>query len=290
MDSAEASGGLGPVVVGTDGSAPAGVAVLWAAEEAARRGRPLTVVSALGSDETRYVGPEGLQELLQDADRCLRHTVDLVTARYPDLAVDTVLSRGDPADSVLEAAGATGTAVVGSRGLGGFSGLLLGSVGLRAAARARGPLVVVHRVPEPERGVVVAAARDDGDRDALRFAARSALARGAALRVVSAWMFLEGVGSMVPMVDDVAAVAADEAGATRRTVRPLREEFPHLEITEQTVRTRSTGGALVTASEDADLLVLGARRPTHRFRAPFGGVTHAVLHHAQCPVAVIHGG
>ncbi|MFJ2112553.1 universal stress protein [Streptomyces sp. NPDC087850] len=53
------------------------------------------------------------------------------------MAVSTVLSRDEPAESLLEAAGGAGTIVVGSRGLGGFGALLLGSVGLRVAARAR---------------------------------------------------------------------------------------------------------------------------------------------------------
>ncbi|WP_329361763.1 universal stress protein [Streptomyces sp. NBC_00669] len=290
MDKAALKSGLGPVAVGTDGSEHAATAVLWAASEAACRGRPLTVVYAVGNDQTRWFGPGGERLLLEEGDRCLQATVGLVSSRSPELSVETVLSRGDPAESVLEAAGADGTAVVGSRGLGGFSGLLLGSVSLRAAARAQGPLVVVREIAEPETGVVAAAVRDDGDRDALRFAARTALAHGATLRVVSAWMFLEGVGSMVPLVDDVGAIAADEAAATRRTVRPIRQEFPDLEITEETVRTRSVGGALVAVSEQADLLVMGARRPAHAFRTPFGGVTHAVLHHARCPVAVIHRG
>ncbi len=288
MDKAALETGLGPVAVGTDGSDHAASAVLWAAAEAVNRNQPLSVVHATGSDRTGRITPQGARFLLDEGERCLREAVTSVTDSYPDLRVETVLSRGEPAESILEVAAPDGTAVVGSRGLGGFSELLLGSVSLRAAARAQGPLVVVRRPPEQDSGAVVAAVRDDGDRDALRFAARTAQLRGAILRVVSVWMFLESVGSMAPMVDDVGVVAAAEEAATRRTVEPIRHEFPDLKITDEVVRAMSVAGTIVTASGQADLLVMGARRPTHAFRTPVGGVTHAVLHHARCPVAVIH--
>lgn len=286
MDMAAAETGLGPLAVGTDGSDHAAAAVLWAAEEAVRRDQPLTVVHATGSDRGGHTAPEGTRLLLDEGERCLGDAVDLVAIRHPELPVETVLSRGEPADSVLEAAGPDGTAVVGSRGLGGFSELLLGSVGLRAAARTQGPLVVVRHPPGADIGAVVAAVRDDGDRDALRFAARSAVVRGAVLRVVSGWRFLPGIGSMVPMVDDLGAVEEAEAAATRRTVAPIRAEFPDLKITEEVVRAMSVAGTLVDASGQADLIVMGVRRPAHVHLTPFGGVTHAVLHHARCPVAV----
>jgi nucleotide-binding universal stress UspA family protein len=147
---------------------------------------------------------------------------------------------------------------------------------------------VVREVPEPPEGVVLVAVRDDGDRDALRFAARTARLRGASLRALSTWMFLESAGRMAPMVDDVGAVSAAEVAATTRTVDPIRREFPDLPITEDLVRSTSVAGSLVRASATADLLVMGAHRPAHTRGARFGRVTHATLHHAHCPVAVVH--
>ncbi|MEU6849425.1 universal stress protein [Actinacidiphila alni] len=282
-----AAHGLGPVAVGTDGSATATTAVLWAAAEAARRDRSLTIVHATGSDTVRHITPDGAAFLLAEGERCLHEAHQEALARCPDVHVETVLSRGEAAESVLEAAGADGTAVMGSRGLGGFSALLLGSCSLRAAARTQVPLVVVRNAHGPDKGVVAVALRDDRDREALRFAARTARSRGAELRVVSGWMFLESVGSMVPMVDDIASLTDAEEGATRRSVAPVRREFPEVKIVEETVRTRSIAGTLVHASDQADLLVVGARRPAHPARAAFGGVTHALLHHARCPLAVV---
>jgi nucleotide-binding universal stress UspA family protein len=279
--------GLGRVAVGTDGSACAARAVRWAADEAARRGRPLVVVHATETDRVRHVTPEGAAFLLEEGERILRESVGAVREHHPELATETVLSRGGPAESVLEAAGEDGTPVFGSRGLGGFSALLLGSCTLKAAARTLVPLVVVRGPVRPLTGVVVAAVRDDGDRPALRFAAQAGRCRGAEVRALSAWMFLESVGSMAPMVDDISAIAAAEQGATHRTAEPVRREFPDVKVTEEVVRARSVAGTLVEASEHADLLVLGARRPAHPAISAFGGVTHALLHHARCPVAIV---
>lgn len=193
-------------------------------------------------------------------------------------------------DSLLEEAGADGTVVVGSRGLGGFAALLIGSVGLRTAARARGPVVVVRRVGEAAGGFVTVAVRDDGDREALMYAARTARSRRAALRVVGVWLFLQNVGSMATMVDDVSGLAEAESEATSHMVEPVRNDFPELTVTVRTVRATSVAGALVEEAAGADLLVMGARRPAHRIGAPLGRVTHAVLHHAPCPVAVVPRG
>ncbi|MFE2943094.1 universal stress protein [Streptomyces sp. NPDC059255] len=275
---------LGPVVAGTDGSDHATTAVLWAAGEAASRRRPLTIVHAIGvehSDDTHTVLGKARETLDAAAARVARE--------YADLPVSTVLSRDEPAESLLEAAGEDGTVVVGSRGLGGFTALLMGSVGLRTAARAKGPVIVVRHVTEDTGGVVAVAVRDDGDRDALTFAARTARLRHASLRVVSVWLFLQNVGSMATMVDDLSGMAEAEGEATSHMVEPVLKEFPDLEVMVETVRATSVAGALVEAAADAaaDLLVMGARRPAHRIGSPLGRVTHAVLHHAPCPVAVI---
>lgn len=278
---------LGPVVVGTDGSDAATKAVLWAAAEAARRDQPLIVVHGAGAEHARYWPADSPLTAVDEGRALLDEVAAKVSAQYPGLTVGTVLSRADPGESLLEAARPQDTLVVGSRGHGGFGNLLLGSVGLRVSARSHGPVIVVREVPEPATGVVLAAVRDDGDRGALQFAARTAQARGASLRVISMWMFLESAGSMVALVDDVGAIARSEIEATKRTVDPVREKFPGVAITEDVVRSRSVAGSLAEVSSEADLLVMGARRRASAIGAPLGRVTHAVLHHAQCPVAVV---
>ncbi|MEV6793215.1 universal stress protein [Streptomyces sp. NPDC051320] len=271
---------LGPVVVGTDGSDPATTAVLWAAAEAAARDKSLTLVYGTSIEQMADWVLAGPRTVLDKGRALLAEATAKVSALYPDLKVEKVLGRTTPEESLLDAAGPHETLVVGSRGHGGFTALLLGSVGLRVASHARGPVVIVRETAERSRGVVVAAVRDDGDRDALQFAAQTAQHHGASLRVVSAWRFPDSV-------DDAGTVGRSEAEATAHTVQPIREEFPETAITEEVVRSKSVAGALVEASRTADLVVMGARRPAHRLGAPLSRVTHAVLHHAHCPVAVI---
>ncbi|MEV7085492.1 universal stress protein [Streptomyces sp. NPDC093085] len=253
----------------------------------AARGEPLTIVHAIGIEQAAYLVHDPEQRILGTARSMLDDAAGLVARTHPRVTVSTVLSRAEPAESLLEAAAGGGTIVVGSRGLGGFAALLVGSVGLRVAARAHGPVVVVRDGASAPTQVVLVAVRDDGDRDTLRFAARTALARGASLWVMSVWRFLENVGSMVTMVDDVSELARAEADATTGTVTPIRAEYPELAISEETVRAVSVAGQLAEASRRADLLVVGARRPAHTIGSPLGRVAHALLQHAHCPVAVV---
>ncbi|MFE4056628.1 universal stress protein [Streptomyces sp. NPDC059096] len=282
--------GLGPVVVGTDGSDHATKALLWAADEAASRSRSLTVVHAIGVEQARHLAFDDAQTVLREARKTLDEAAERVAREHADVPVSTVLSREEAAESLMEAAGEDGTVVVGSRGMGGFTALLVGSVGLRTAARAKGPVVVVHRVEEGAGGGVAVAVRDDGDRDALMYAARTARLRDVPLRVVSVWLFLQNMGSMATMVDDLSGLAESQREATSHMVEPVRKEFPDLTVSVESVRATSVAGALVEASADVGLLVMGARRPAHRIGSPLGRVTHAVLHHAPCPVAVIPRG
>ncbi|AZS84073.1 universal stress protein [Streptomyces griseoviridis] len=283
--------GLGPVVVGTDGSEQATRAVLWAADEAVARDRPLTVLHATGVEHAGHLPFDGSSSVLGGAREILDDAMARVSQRHPDADARTWLSRDGATRSLVEAAGGDGTVVVGSRGRGGFSALLLGSVGLRTAARARGPVVVVRGAREmPPRGTVTAAVRDDGDLSALRHAAWTARAHGASLKVTSVWMFLQNVGSMATMFDDLGGIAEAEAEATARMVEPVREEFPELTVAVETVKASSAAGALIEAAGGSDLLVVGARRAAHAPGFPLGHVTHAVLHHAPCPVAVVPRG
>ncbi|WP_242644346.1 universal stress protein [Streptomyces laculatispora] len=122
------------------------------------------------------------------------------------------------------------------------------------------------------------------------YAARTARLHDASLRVVGVWVFYQNVGSMATVFKDTSRLAEAESKATSRMVNPVRREFPDLKVTVETVRAGSVAGALLEAATDTELLVTGTRNPAHRIGHPLGQVTHAVLHHAPCPVAVIPRG
>ncbi|MFF7213268.1 universal stress protein [Streptomyces sp. NPDC008238] len=204
------------------------------------------------------------------------------------MAVSTALDRGKPTDTLLDQSGSGGLTVVGCRGGGGFHALLLGSVGLRVAAHAHGPVVVVRGSEQPSTGVVLVGLRGETDLATVRFAADEARLRKATLRLLTAWSLLGAVGEMVPGLDDATSVGDREAAAEQHVAATIREEYPDLTVTVDLVKASSASGALVDASAHADLLVASARRKQHA-GGRLAHVTHAVLHHAHCPVAVFHG-
>ncbi|XUM03042.1 universal stress protein [Streptomyces venezuelae ATCC 10712] len=139
---------LGNLVVGVDGSPSARTAVLWAAAEADRRGRPLRLVHAADTDgRALYTDAKTLQAVREAGRELLVEGARAVHDRFPDLAVTRELSRQEPVAALRATAGRYGTVVVGNRGLGGFATLMLGSVSLGAAGRADVPVVVVRGTP-----------------------------------------------------------------------------------------------------------------------------------------------
>jgi nucleotide-binding universal stress UspA family protein len=79
----------------------------------------------------------------RDFAAVLDAAVDRVTAETPDVPVERVLSRGDPADALTELAAGAELLVLGSRGTSGHTGVVLGSVSRRASDRATCPIVIV---------------------------------------------------------------------------------------------------------------------------------------------------
>lgn len=144
-----AGGETRTIVVGVDGSETSARALRWAVEEASLRGARILAVHAwlyphvgIGHSEA----PFGYEELRQDADELLQATVQAAADTAPGVAIESRLVEGIPADELLAAADGAEMLVLGSRGLGGFVGLLLGSVGQQCARHARCPVVIVPHV------------------------------------------------------------------------------------------------------------------------------------------------
>ncbi|MFJ6939707.1 universal stress protein [Streptomyces sp. NPDC101132] len=278
-----------PVIVGVDGSKSARAAALWAADEAARRGRPLHILYAADTDSKAvYLPAETLDEVRAAGGALLEDTARAVTAEHPDLAVTTECGHGDAVAGLLAAAGPDGTIVVGSRGLGGFNALMLGSTGLRTAAGAETPLVVVRGNGHgAETGVVLSAVRDEHDLACARYAAREAELRKASLRLLHVWSLLESVGLVVGQLDTVDEVAREHARHLTAVADRIREEFPALRVDAGAEKSLSVGAVLVEATRHADLLVMGGRRDRGFIGTTLGRATHTLLHHAHCPVLLI---
>ncbi|HST25351.1 MAG TPA: universal stress protein [Gaiellaceae bacterium] len=141
------------IVVGVDGSRGSEAALRFAAEEAALRGAALEIVSVYHVPTAVYAGGfmpsvdviTALREASEEiAERCAAE----VEAEHPEVKVGYCAHEGQPAQVLLQESEDANLLVVGSRGLGGFGRLLLGSVSHQVAQHAACPVVIVHNTPE----------------------------------------------------------------------------------------------------------------------------------------------
>ncbi|MFF2658140.1 universal stress protein [Kitasatospora sp. NPDC058032] len=283
------------VLAGVDGSPESTAAAHWAAEEALRRGVPLRLLHAwpwLTDGRAAFAGPE---ELPVAAQRMLAAAAEDVQSRYPDLTVRTDVVLDAAVDGMVAAAEDAGLLVLGSRGLGGFTGLLVGSVSMAVAGRAAVPVVVVRPTeagagPADEREVpevlvgVDATAPDDA---VLDFAFHEAALRGARIRAVHGWDLPPAfaVVGFLPSGVEMAQLQAAEEKSLAAALAAHRERHPDTEVVEH-VRL-GAARTLVEDSAGAALVVVGRRRRPHDLGPRLGRIAHAVLHHAQAPVAVV---
>ncbi|RVU22216.1 universal stress protein [Streptomyces antnestii] len=280
---------LGNIVVGVDGSPSARTAALWAAAEADQRGRPLRLVHAVDTDRRALFANADTIQTVREAGRdLLTETANAVHECFPDLTVTRELSRQEPIAGLRASAGRRGTIVVGHRGLGGFSTLMLGSVGLGVAARADVPVIVVRGESErPEAGSVTAAVSDATDLGWLLFAAAEADARKAVLRLVSVWNVLTHVGRVATMLDDLDGIARARVQQVKDLADQVREVYPDLIVGHHVETGTSTPGILIEASVHTDLVVMGRGRRPLGIGPSLGRVAHTLIHHAHCPVEIV---
>ncbi|RKT19602.1 nucleotide-binding universal stress UspA family protein [Streptomyces sp. 1114.5] len=281
------------VLAGVDGSPQSTAAARWAAAEAVRRGASLRLVHAwpwLTDGVSSYAEPDDLPEAAQ---RTLAEAAEAVRARHPELAVQTDAVLDSPIDGLVAAAADAELLVLGSRGRGGFTGLLLGSVSMSVAGRSGVPVIVVREAVEAADGaggageVVVGVDAHAPEEEVLAFAFREAALRGARVRAVHGWELppLFGyAGGAVPAAE-VEQSEALEAKLLSLALAGPRERHPQVAVVED-VRL-GAARALVEASAGASLVVVGRRHRSFDLGPRLGRVAHAVLHHAEAPVAVV---
>ncbi|MFF7215205.1 universal stress protein [Streptomyces sp. NPDC008238] len=275
-------GGL--VVVGADGSASSLAAVETAAMEAAWRGAALRVVHAFLWPAMHVpLGPSGLGPpeggLRNAARRVVAEAVERARSVVPDVDVTHAVVTGEPL-TVLEAQSrAAELVVVGSRGMGGFVGLLLGSTAVHLAAHGQCPVMVVSERPSAGGPVLLGVDGSPAGADAVGFAFTEAALRGADLLALHAGPHAAG--------EPGEATRAGER-LVAEAVAERREDHPGVTVRTKAVRggTRET---LIEESRTAQLLVVGARGRGGFAGLVLGSVSQALLHHAHCPVAVVRG-
>ncbi|MBU8865792.1 universal stress protein [Paenarthrobacter aromaticivorans] len=268
------------IVVGYDGSHEADRAVHWAARLADRRNCPLELVHcSLWPVITHNMDPvPGIAEsgLRHAAESIVSDGVARAREVSTNLEVTTSLVYGWPAENLRKLASHASLLVVGTRGMGGFLGLLVGSVSLELAATAACPVAVIGPVERPG-GPVVVGIDGEGWEATLRYAASYASQSNASLRVVHVRRKHDGHD---PAGGPGAREMLDSA------VRSVRNAFPGLDVADVLLTGTSVAGTLLSATSDAEVVIVGSAG--HGLvRGSIGSTAHAVLHHAGCPVIVV---
>ncbi|NAS23559.1 universal stress protein [Herbidospora sp. NEAU-GS84] len=272
------------IVVGVDGSSPSLAAVQYAAEDAARRHAALRIIharsAAVRDAELNAVQERHHQEVLAEAQRRAWECA-------PDIRISAQLVVGPPAERLREAAHDADEVVIGSRGKGGFAGLILGSVSLSMVGHIPGPVVVVRKPAQRIYGKLVVG-YDGGDESetALEFAFAEADRRGARLKLVYAWEPPSFAASAVVYGALLQQLFDERITSVWQQLAPWTLKYPHIPVE----RLATCGHPVFLLSEEsrtADLVIVGSRGRGTFASTALGSVGHGLLHRAHCPVAVV---
>ncbi|GAB7110567.1 universal stress protein [Streptomyces phaeofaciens JCM 4814] len=262
------------VVVGVDGSAMSLTAVEAAATAAARRGAALRVVHAEVPVKPRLEVPDPASRML--VHEAAAHALEVA----PDVVVTTSVVTGDVVHVLEAESQAADLIVVGSRGVGGIIGLLLGSTPVSLAAHSHCPVMTVresHR-PPADAGPVVLGVDGSPDCDmAVDVAFAEAAQRQAELVALHAWQ---------PDKDSPGAAPESAEQLLAQAIAGRTDTYPDI-----TVRLDLAGGkageVLLEASKAAQLLVVGARGRGGIAGLLLGSVSQGLMTHAHCPVVTV---
>ncbi|MCN9242233.1 universal stress protein [Streptomyces sp. RY43-2] len=292
------------VTAGVDESDESLAAAHFAAREAMRRGSTLRLVHAWLPQPSPALEVEPTWRAL--AEQTLERAVRSVRAARPELPLEEVLTGDSAVTALLAAAEDSEVLVLGSRGLGPLTGFVVGSVSQRVVARSPRPVVLVragetlvdehlpapdgispHEIPEiPYLDVVLGLDVGQPADEPIGFAFDAARRRGTVLRVIHAHRTpahaAVGRTGTAPEPEPL----AEQEQTLVAMLRPWREKFPDVPVTETVIEGRPAV-ELVHASARACLVVVGRRTGEARLGAHVGSVVHALLHHAECPVAVV---
>ncbi|MGP7998627.1 MAG: universal stress protein [Streptosporangiaceae bacterium] len=275
-----------PVVAGVDGSPESVRAVEWAAREAVLRGTTLRLVAVASMPPRMRPNPATPDTVAghieQATNQALAAAASEASNDARDLPVDTQLLDGvAPAQALVDCGKDALMLVLGSRGAGGFSALVLGSVSRYAATHAPCPVVVVREETMAAHREVVVGVRDPAQSAAaLSFAFEEAALRKARLVATHARSRSAFRGH-----DEA---PDEEQRALEALLASWREKYPDVTASAEVMQAHP-GRVLSGASARADLVVLGRHTPGEGSGPGVGSVTHSVLSHAHGPVVSVPG-
>lgn len=285
--------GTGHIVVGVDGSQHADLALRWAVHEAEVRSAAVELLYGYSiSPHYAMFGTSDRDRVKAAMDEIVEHNKALLDRIKWTATTVPVLA--DPAGALLEAGEDADLIVVGSRGVGGFHELFLGSTSYRVAAHAPTPVAVIRgdelAVLERSGEIVVGVDPSRASARALWWALDEAERHALGVKVVHAYdLFTDlalGSAMTTRQLEQFRQRAHTDAIAV------VDEALENVDVPgDVAVQRVITGGSpaavLLNQTGANDLLVVGTRGHGALGRMVFGSVSHQCLHHAIAPMIVV---
>ena len=281
-------------MIGYDATSHSDAALDWAVRYATTHRRPLLITHAAGVPTVyeTFTGPdENRKELRILGRRVCDQALTRVKEQAPDLPVQTHMALGNAHDVLLDSGEGAHLVVVGSRGRGSVGSFLLGSVSVDVSAHAPCPVVVVR--PQTDRArfgpylghIVVGVDGSEASMGALDFAFELASTECKPLAIVHSWG-AAGVYKDLMSYEVRLETAEEHELQVAESIAGYGEKYPDVVVTQHQ-EEEDPARTLVTASEDADTVVVGSRGRRDAASVVFGSVSRFVVEHAHCPVIVV---
>lgn len=287
------------IVVAVDGSAASRAAVQWAANTATKRGVPLRLAASYPTPEMFYSAAlMPADELLYDIRGETAEKIDeartIALNAAPELQVEDEIVEGNPIDMLLNLSEEVTMIVMGSRGLGGLPGMVMGSVSAAVVSHASCPVVIVrgdNDVNEDNKygPVVVGADGSEVSWKATEYAFAEAAARGAELIAVHTWLDMPVRTSVIGLAAPQKSwedVEREQAELLTERLQPLLANYPDVQVTKVVTRDRPVS-ALTEQAKGAQLLVVGSHGRGGFKGMLLGSTSRALLQFAPCPLMVV---
>ena len=280
-----------PIVVGVDGSDQCLHAVQFAVAEAERSGCGVRMVHALPElAATSPVVPVAAYEIFDDvAQQVMQQAEETARATSGDhVRMEKVVRTGPRVHVLVEASEGARLVVVGHRDRSLRERVLTASTSTGVASRAHCPVVCIPSswTGSDEHARVVVGIKDpEHSRELLSRAFAAASDRRARLRVLHAWRLQRPYDDIMVGESGASVWTAQVTGQLEAATADLRSAFPEVEV-EIDVRHQDPASALVAASDEADLLLLGRRRHTAPFGLLLGVTARALIRESRCPLEI----